>query len=388
MTAPAGPAAKGWRRGDGFAESAPGPDHGPASTMNLRACALGLAFAGVSPAVETRLPSPAMPPLHGLVLHGGAGVITRDKLGPELEALYREDLGRALAAGHAILAAGGPALDAVVAAIRILEDSPRFNAGRGAVLNAEGRCELDASIMDGRNLAAGAVAGVTRVRNPITLARAVMERSPHVLFAGAGAERFAEQVGGIELVPNEYFQTERRREELLRAQQKEREQANRRAALGGPAGPLFATIDENDSLDVERKFGTVGCVALDQHGNLAAGTSTGGMTNKKFGRVGDSPLIGAGTYAANATCAVSATGHGEYFIRVGVARDIAAQVEYRGVPLAEAAAATLAKVQALGGDGGVIAIDRAGNIALPFNTPGMYRAHHLAGQAPEIAIFR
>jgi beta-aspartyl-peptidase (threonine type) len=242
--------------------------------------------------------------------------------------------------------------------------------------------------MDGRTLAAGAVAGVTRVRNPITLARAVMDRSPHVLFAGAGAERFAEQVGGIELVPNEYFQTERRREELLRAQKKEREQANRRAALGGPGGPVFATVDENDSLDVERKFGTVGCVALDRHGNLAAGTSTGGMTNKKFGRVGDSPLIGAGTYAANATCAVSATGHGEYFIRVGVARDIAAQVEYLGRPLAEAAANTLAKVKALGGDGGVIAIDRAGNIALPFNPPGMYRAHHLAGQAPEIAIFR
>ncbi|MFM8338355.1 MAG: isoaspartyl peptidase/L-asparaginase family protein, partial [Opitutaceae bacterium] len=304
------------------------------------------------------------------------------------EARYRADLGRALDAGHAVLSAGGPALDAVVAAIRVLEDSPLFNAGHGAVLNAEGKCELDSSIMDGRTLGAGAVAGVSRVKNPITLARAVMERSPHVMFAGAGAERFAEQVGGIELVPNEYFQTERRREELRRAQQKEKEQANRRAALGGPAGPLFATIDENDSLDVERKYGTVGCVALDKNGNLAAGTSTGGMTNKKFGRVGDSPIIGAGTYAANATCAVSATGHGEFFIRVGVARDIAAQMEYKGAPLAEAAAATIAKVEALGGDGGVIAIDRHGNVALPFNTPGMYRGHRLEGRAAEIAIFR
>jgi beta-aspartyl-peptidase (threonine type) len=288
----------------------------------------------------------------------------------------------------AVLSGGGVALDAVVAAIRVLEDSPLFNAGHGAVLNAEGKCELDASIMDGRALAAGAVAGVSRVRNPITLARAVMERSPHVMFAGTGAERFAEQVGGIELVTNEYFQTERRREELRRAQQKEKEQSNRRAALGGPSGPLFATIDENDSLDVERKYGTVGCVALDKNGNLAAGTSTGGMTNKKFGRVGDSPIIGAGTYAANATCAVSATGHGEFFIRVGVARDIAAQMEYKGAPIAEAAAATIAKVGALGGDGGVIAIDRHGNVALPFNTPGMYRGHRLEGRDAEIAIFR
>jgi beta-aspartyl-peptidase (threonine type) len=356
--------------------------------MNLRPFGAFLALAALVPAgAQTNL-NPPMKPSHGIVIHGGAGVITREKLTPELEARYRADLAKALEAGNTVLASGGAALDAVVAAIRVLEDSPLFNAGHGAVMNAEGRCELDASIMDGRTQAAGAVAGVTRVRNPITLARAVMERSPHVMFAGAGAERFAEQLGGIELVPNEYFQTERRREELRRAKEKEKELANRRASLGAPAGVMFATIDENDSLDVERKYGTVGCVALDRAGNLAAGTSTGGMTNKKFGRVGDSPIIGAGTYASNATCAVSATGHGEYFIRVGVARDIAAQMEYKGVPLAQAAAATMEKVARLGGDGGVIAIDRAGNIALPFNTPGMYRAHHLEGRAEEIAIFR
>ena len=356
--------------------------------MNLRPFALFLTLAGICPAAESASNASPMKPSYGLVIHGGAGVITREKLSPELETRYRADLARALDAGHAVLSGGGVALDAVVAAIRVLEDSPLFNAGHGAVLNAEGKCELDASIMDGRALAAGAVAGVSRVRNPITLARAVMERSPHVMFAGTGAERFAEQVGGIELVTNEYFQTERRREELRRAQQKEKEQSNRRAALGGPSGPLFATIDENDSLDVERKYGTVGCVALDKNGNLAAGTSTGGMTNKKFGRVGDSPIIGAGTYAANATCAVSATGHGEFFIRVGVARDIAAQMEYKGAPIAEAAAATIAKVGARGGDGGVIAIDRHGNVALPFNTPGMYRGHRLEGRDAEIAIFR
>ena len=356
--------------------------------MNLHPFRAFLVLAALAPAAAQTNPTSTMKPSHGIVIHGGAGVITREKLTPELEARYRSDLAKALDAGHSVLAAGGAALDAVVAAIRVLEDSPLFNAGHGAVMNAEGRCELDASIMDGRTQAAGAVAGVTRIRNPITLARAVMERSPHVMFAGAGAERFAEQVGGIELVPNEYFQTDRRREELRRAQEKEKEQANRRAALGTPAGPLFATIDENDSLDVERKYGTVGCVALDKAGNLAAGTSTGGMTNKKFGRVGDSPIIGAGTYASNATCAVSATGHGEFFIRVGVARDIAAQMEYKGAPLAEAAAATMAKVAKLGGDGGVIAIDRDGNVALPFNTPGMYRAHRLEGRPAEIAIFR
>lgn len=309
----------------------------------------------------------------GLAIHGGAGVITRERLTPELEAQYRAELQKSLDAGYAVLERGGSALDAVVAAIRPLEDSPLFNAGKGAVLNADGICELDASIMDGRTLGAGAVAGVQRIKNPITLARAVMAKSPHVMFTGAGAERFAEQVGGIELVPNEYFQTEQRREELRRAQERE----------GPGAGKKRAAL----AAEREAKWGTVGCVALDRDGNLAAGTSTGGMTNKKFGRVGDAPIIGAGTYASNATCAVSATGHGEYFIRVGVARDIAAQVEYQRAPLKLAAENALAKVAALGGDGGVICLDREGNVAMPFNTPGMYRGARLSNGVATVEIF-
>lgn len=312
---------------------------------------------------------------YGLVIHGGAGVIERADMTPEREAEYRARLADALHAGYAVLDRGGSATEAVVAAINLMEDSPLFNAGKGAVLNADGLCELDASIMDGRTSAAGAVAGVHRIKNPITLARAVMEKSEHVMFTGEGAERFAEKIGGIDFVPNEYFQTERRREELKRAQEKERQAPPKKSAA----------LPNGD--DRERKWGTVGCVALDRDGNLAAGTSTGGMTNKKFGRVGDSPIIGAGTYASNATCAVSATGHGEYFIRIGVARDIAAQMEYRGAKLADAAEATLAKVARLGGDGGVICLDRAGNVAMPFNTPGMYRAFRLSSGAGGVEIF-
>jgi beta-aspartyl-peptidase (threonine type) len=349
---------------------------------------LCFALVGALPGTRVTAAQTAGQKPFGLVIHGGAGVIVREKLPPELEAQYRADLQKALAAGYAILAAGGSALDAVVAAIRPLEDSPLFNAGKGAVLNADGQCELDASIMDGRTLAAGAIAGVSRIKNPITLARAVMEKSPHVMFSGTGAERFAEQLGGIELVPNEYFQTERRREELERAQAKEKSERNRHSALGHPSGLLFTTLDENGTPDRERKWGTVGCVALDQRGNLAAGTSTGGMTNKKFGRIGDSPIIGAGTYASNATCAISATGHGEYFIRIGVARDIAAQMEYKGATLDEAARASLAKVAQLGGDGGVVAIDKDGRVAMPFNTPGMYRGFRLSTGANAIAIFK
>jgi beta-aspartyl-peptidase (threonine type) len=308
----------------------------------------------------------------GLVLHGGAGVIERAALTPAREAEYRAKLAEARDAGYAILEKGGAALDAVAAAIVILEDSPLFNAGKGAVFTHDGTCELDASIMDGRTQAAGAIAGVKRIQNPITLARAVMEKSVHVMLSGEGAEKFAQEQG-FAFVPNEYFHTPRRREQLEQAKQKTA--GKRAAALETPA-------------ERAARYGTVGCVALDRAGHLAAGTSTGGMTNKRFGRIGDAPIIGAGTYAADATCAVSATGWGEYFIRVGVARDIAAQIEYRGTPLTDAAAATIAKVGKLGGDGGVVCIDKDGNIALPFNTGGMYRAWRVSHGTAGVAMFK
>jgi L-asparaginase / beta-aspartyl-peptidase len=322
---------------------------------------------------------------YGLILHGGAGVIQRADMPAALESQYRQALGDALAAGYAVLEANGTALDAVIAAIRVMEDSPLFNAGHGAVMSADGLCELDASIMDGRTRAAGAVAGVQRIRNPILLARDVMDKSQHVMLAGEGAERFAERLG-YTLVPNTYFQTERRRRQLERARELERQGSPEGKPQSQQERVSFITIDDNDEA-TERKWGTVGAAALDRHGNLAAGTSTGGMTNKRFGRIGDSPIIGAGTYAHNATCALSATGHGEYFIRAVVGHDVSARMTYGGRTLAAATAETIAEVGALGGTGGVIAIDRAGNIAWPFNTAGMYRAHHLSTGARQIAIF-
>jgi beta-aspartyl-peptidase (threonine type) len=318
----------------------------------------------------------------GLVLHGGAGVIERGKMPSELDARYRAKLAEALQAGYAVLERGGPALDAVVAAINVLEDSPLFNAGKGAVLNAEGACELDASIMNGRTLEAGAVAGLHHIRNPINLARDVMEKSAHVIMIGDGAEKFAQGLG-YTMVPNEYFQTELRRQQLEKAREKEK---GGKEAIIRHGRVTFATVDDNYLLH-EHKFGTVGCAALDKNGNLAAGTSTGGMTNKKFGRVGDSPIIGAGTYANNATCAVSATGWGEFFIRANVAHDISARMEYNSQSLDAAATAALAKVKKLGGDGGVIAIDARGNVAMEFNSPGMYRACHVAGREAVVAIY-
>lgn len=311
---------------------------------------------------------------YGLVIHGGAGVIERAALSPAREAEYRARLTEALGAGYAVLEQGGASLDAVTAAINVMENSPLFNAGKGAVFNADGICELDASVMDGRTQAAGAVAGVHHIRNPINLARDVMLKSEHVMMVGEGAEKFARSLG-YEMVPNEYFQTDWRREQLRKAQEQEKNGKERTASASA------------DYFTRTLRWGTVGCVALDRAGNLAAGTSTGGMTNKKFGRVGDAPIIGAGTYASNATCAVSATGWGEFFIRLGVARDIAAQMEYRGTALRAAAAATIAKVGSLGGDGGVIALDARGNIAMEFNSPGMYRAVHLSDRPVVVAIY-
>jgi beta-aspartyl-peptidase (threonine type) len=334
--------------------------------MALHGCASSQA-AAKDEAEQASAPSPARAAQWGIVIHGGAGVIRKESLTPEKEAAYRAKLTEALQAGHAILAQGGTSLDAVGAAIRILEDSPLFNAGKGAVFNHDGQNELDASIMDGRTLRAGAVAGLHHVKNPIELARKVMEKSPHVMMVGDGAEAFAREQG-LELVPAEYFRTEERWEQLQKALEKEK--ASRDPATG------------------EEKFGTVGAVALDQAGNLAAGTSTGGMTNKRYGRVGDSPIIGAGTYA-NARCAVSGTGHGEYFIRYTVARDICSRVEYLNLPLKEAADAVVMDVLVkAGGEGGVIAMDAQGQVAMPFNSPGMYRGYMGADGTPHVAIFQ
>ncbi len=295
-----------------------------------------------------------------LVIHGGAGVITRDKLSEKDEQALRKDLDRALDAGNAILKRGGSALDAIQAAIVILEDSPWFNAGKGAVFNAQGKHELDAAIMDGSTLAAGSVAGVTTIRHPILLARAVMEQSPHVMLAGAGAEAFADTRKDIERVTNDWFDTPLRRKQLEEAKAKEIVQ-EKTAAQGRS---IMAASDY---------FGTVGAVALDQQGRIAAGTSTGGMTNKRWSRIGDSPLIGAGTYASS-HCGVSGTGWGEFYIRTVAAHAICARVELRGDPLALAAEDVINKqIPALGGDGGAIALDSYGNIAMLFNTPGMYR---------------
>ncbi len=296
----------------------------------------------------------------GIAVHGGAGTISKGSMTPEMEQQYRDKLTEAMSAGYTILKNNGTSLDAVIAVVTILEDSPLFNAGKGAVFTHEGTNELDASIMDGSSLKAGAVAGVKHIKNPITLARMVMEQSPHVMMTGEGAEKFAQQ-HGMELVPADYFYTERRWLQLQQAKAKE-DSINRQKSL---------PPDTTDG-----KHGTVGCVAVDSYGNLAAGTSTGGTTNKRFGRVGDSPIIGAGTYANNATCAVSATGTGEYFIRSVVGHDISALMEYKHLSVQEAAEeVVMKKLVKMGGDGGVIAIDREGNIAMPFNTSGMYRAY-------------
>jgi beta-aspartyl-peptidase (threonine type) len=301
-----------------------------------------------------------------IIIHGGAGTILKKNMTPEKEAAYKAKLEEAIRVGYNILKNGGSSLDAVEKTINVMEDSPLFNAGKGAVFTNAETNELDASIMDGKTLNAGASAGTTTVRNPINLARAVMEKSKHVMLSGKGAEIFAEEQG-LTLVDPSYFYTENRLESLKRVKEREAEKA-------GKFDTESAYLDFYDADIKDSKFGTVGCAALDKNGNLAAGTSTGGMTNKRYGRIGDAPIIGSGTYANNATCAVSSTGWGEYFIRAQVAHDISALMEYKGLSLKEAAKIVLDKVKALGGDGGIVAVDKNGNMVADFNTAGMYRA--------------
>lgn len=315
-----------------------------------------------------------------LVIHGGAGTITKASMTPEKEKAYKEVLNQALQTGYAILEKGGTSLDAVEATVRVMEDSPLFNAGKGAVFTNEGKNELDAAIMDGKTGKAGAVASLTTVRNPISAARAVMEKSEHVMMIGQGAEKFARDKG-LEIVDPSYFRTETRFKQLQQLKEKEGEKMklDHDSTASGSTENIFVE---------GHKFGTVGAVALDAHGNLAAATSTGGMTNKRYGRVGDVPIIGAGTYADNNTCAVSATGHGEYFIRSVVAHDIAALMEYKNYSLKKAAdEVVMKKLVKRGGEGGVIAIDKNGNFAMPFNSAGMYRGYIKKGKS-EVAIYK
>ncbi|ATO35625.1 Isoaspartyl peptidase [Dickeya dianthicola] len=315
-----------------------------------------------------------------IVIHGGAGALSRTAMDSEKEQRYRAALQSIVARGQAILAANGSALDAVTEAVRLLEECPLFNAGKGSVFTHRGTHELDASIMDGRSLEAGAIAGVNHIRNPILAARAVLERSPHVMFTADGAETFAREQG-LEMVEPDFFSTDERYQQLLKAQTGD--------------GKILLDHDGErqaqsaDPLDPDRKFGTVGAVALDAAGNLAAATSTGGMTNKRAGRVGDSPIIGAGCYANNRTVAVSCTGTGEVFMRTVAAYDVSALMEYGNLPLSQAAdTVVMEKVLALGGSGGLIAVDRHGNIALPFNSEGMYRGYGYVGEEAVVGIYR
>jgi L-asparaginase / beta-aspartyl-peptidase len=317
------------------------------------------AFAALADAQQFGRMSSAKENKIGIVVHGGAGTMERNKMTPQGEREYRAGIENALRAGWEILQRGGSALDATEAAVRIFEDDPLFNAGKGSVFNAAGINEMDAAIMDGKTLKAGAVAAVQHVKNPISLARLVMEKSPHVLMAGEGAETFAKE-HGVELVDAKYFFTQERWDALQKAKAAEK--------AGGNGDKKFF-LSEQDL------HGTVGAVALDRNGNLAAATSTGGKTNKLLGRIGDTPVIGAGTYANNATCAVSGTGDGEFFIMATAAHDVSALMEYGHKTLEEAGLAVINKIGKLGGTGGMIAIDKTGKITLPFNTSGMYRGY-------------
>lgn len=326
-----------------------------------------------------------------IAIHGGAGTILRASMSASAEADYHAALHAVLSAGQRILADGGSALDAVCEAVRLLEDCPLFNAGRGAVYTAAGTHELDAAIMDGSTLDAGAICCVKRVRNPILAARRVLERSEHVLFTGEGAEAFA-AAQGLELVEPEYFHTEARHCQWLLARDQQRAVLDHDGATLVATSSSASTDDDptpHEPIDPNRKFGTVGAVALDQHGHLAAATSTGGVTNKQVGRVGDTPLIGAGCYADDATCAVSTTGSGEMFMRMVAAYDVAAQMAYRNVSLKEAADdVVMNRLPKIDGRGGLIAVDARGNVTLPFNTDGMYRGFARPGEAPVTAIYR
>lgn len=307
----------------------------------------------------------------GLAIHGGAGTLLPAEFTPEKELQYKNALNEALQCGYAVLENNGSALDAVEAAVKNLEDCPLFNAGKGAVYNHQGKHEMDASIMCGETLKAGAVTMLRTIKNPVALARAVMEKSEHVFLCGEGAEQFARLVQ-VELADEKYFDTEHRYEQWQKAKNE-----------------TGSFLDHNVKLNDEKKFGTVGAVALDAHGNLAAATSTGGMTNKKFGRIGDSPIIGAGTYANNQTCAVSCTGHGELFIRAVVAYDIAALMAYKNLTLAQACEeVVMKKLVAIQGEGGLIAMDKNGNIQMPFNSTGMYRAMKKSNGDELVAIFK
>lgn len=314
-----------------------------------------------------------------MVIHGGAGTILKKNMTPEKEAAYIAVLTQALKAGYAKIKDGKTSLDAVEATINVLENDPHFNAGKGAVFTHEGKNELDAAIMDGKNLMAGAVAGVTTVKNPISAARAVMEKSEHVMMVGAGADQFAKDAG-LEIVDPKYFWTKERWDGLQQAIKDD----STKAVLdhGSKKSELLGAKNH------DYKFGTVGCVALDKAGNLAAGTSTGGMTNKKYGRVGDAPIIGSGTYCNNETAGISCTGWGEFYIRNVVAKTISDLMEYKGLSVAEAAKAALDKVGKMGGDGGLIALDRKGNMTMPFNTEGMYRGAITADGKIEVNIYK
>ncbi|WP_145860155.1 isoaspartyl peptidase/L-asparaginase family protein [Pedobacter suwonensis] len=314
-----------------------------------------------------------------MVIHGGAGTILKKNMTPEKEAAYVAALTKALQAGYAEIKAGKSSLDAVEATIHVLENDPHFNAGKGAVFTHDGRNELDAAIMDGKTLMAGAIAGVTTVKNPISAARAVMEKSEHVMMVGSGADLFAKDAG-LEIVDPKYFWTKERWNGL---QEAIKEDSTKAVLDHGSKKSGLLGIKNHDY-----KFGTVGCVALDQAGNLAAGTSTGGMTNKKYGRVGDAPIIGAGTYCNNETAGISCTGWGEFYIRNVVAKTISDLMEYKGISVAEASKIVLDKVGKMGGDGGLIALDKKGNVAMPFNTEGMYRGTITADGKIEVNIYK